>query len=152
MEFLDGVMQWLHVLAAVLVIGGIFFLRFILCPSLQKLGPDQDSAKMQILQSTIRKFKVVIHTSIAILLLTGIHRLVKTLPLVKDWSQYHMLIGIKILLALVLFTIAILLTLPGEKPNLFQRNRDRWLLASFVLGALIILISATLRRMWDHHG
>ena len=44
------------------------------------------------------------------------------------------------------------LTLPGQQPNYFQRNRDKWLLLNFVHGALILLLSATLRRMWDSHG
>lgn len=152
MQFLDGVLQWLHVLAAVLAIGGVFFLRFILCPALKKLPPEQESTKKQLLQSVSRGFKMVIHSSIAILLLTGFYRFFKNMPLTKAWSQYQMLIGIKILFALVLFTVAIMLTLPGAQPNYFQRNRDKWLLINFVLGALIILISATLRRMWDYHS
>lgn len=152
MQFLDGVMQWLHVLAAVLAVGGVFFMRFILCPALNKLPPEQEGAKTHVRQSVARVFKMVIHTSIAILILTGAHRLVKILPLIKGWSEYHMLLGIKILFAIMLFFVTIMLTLPGQKPNYFQRNRDRWLLVSFLLGALIILISAVLRRMWDYHG
>jgi len=150
MQFLDGVMHWLHVLAAVLAVGGVFFLRFVLCPALKKLPPEHEGAKTHVLQSVSRVFKMVVHTSIAVLLLTGLHRFFKILPLIKGWSQYHMLVGIKILLALVLFFIAIMLTLPGQQPNYFQRNRDKWLLFNFVLGALIILLSSTLRRMWDY--
>ena len=152
MQFLDGVMQWLHVLAAVLAVGGVFFMRFMLCPALKKLPPEQEGAKTQILQSVARVFKIVIHIAIAVLILTGLHRLFKILPLIKGWSEYHMLLGIKIVFALVLFFVAIMLTVPGQQPNYFQRNRDKWLLFNFILGALIILLSATLRRMWDSHG
>jgi uncharacterized membrane protein len=147
--WLDGVLQWLHVLAAVLAVGGVFFLRFVLCPALKKLPPEQDAAKTQLLQSVVRNFKMVIHSSIAVLLLTGFYRYLSQMSLTKGWSQYHMFMGIKILLAFVVFFLAIMLTLPGEKPNYFQRNRDRSLLISFVLGAIVILLSATLRRMWD---
>lgn len=150
MHFIDGVLQWLHVLSAVLAVGGVFFLRFVVCPALRKLPPEQENVKGPLLQSMSRIFKMVVHTSIAILLLTGLHRFFKILTLIKGWSEYHLLMGIKILLALVLFFLAIMLTLPGQQPNYFQRNRDRWLVINFVLGALVILLSATLRRMWDY--
>lgn len=150
MHFIDGVLQWLHVLSAVLAVGGVFFLRFVVCPALRKLPPERESVKGPLLQSMMRIFKMVVHTSIAVLILTGLHRFFKILPLIKGWSEYHMLLGIKILFALVLFFLAIMLTLPSQQPNYFQRNRDRWLVINFVLGALIILISCTLRRMWDY--
>ena len=148
MQFLDAAFQWLHVLAAVLAIGGVFFMRFILCPSLKSLPPEQANVQPQVLQTVMRRFKMVIHASVAVLILTGVYRIIQILPLIKDWKSYHMLLGIKILFALVLFTIAIGLTLPGAQPNYFQRNRDKWLFINFILGALVILLSATLRRMW----
>ena len=150
--FLDGFLQWLHVIAAVLAVGGVFFMRFILCPALKKLPPELEATKKQILQSVARAFKIVIHSSIAVLLLTGLYRFIHMLDQTKGWKEYQMLFGIKFLFAMVLFFVAIMLTLPGQQPNYFQRNRDRWLLINFVLGALVILLSATLRRMWDHHG
>lgn len=149
--FLDGFLQWLHVIAAVLAVGGVFFMRFILCPALKKLPPDQEPAKKQILHGVSRGFKIVIHSSIAVLLLTGLYRYIHTLDQTKGWKEYQMLFGIKFLFAMVLFVVAIMLTLPSQQPNYFQRNRDKWLWVNFVLGALIILLSATLRRMWDAH-
>jgi uncharacterized membrane protein len=141
---LDGVVQWLHILAAALAVGGVFFLRFVLCPSLKSLP-----AEPQVLSPVARRFKMVVHSSIAVLILTGVYRLIQTLPLVREWKSYHAVLGIKLLLALALFTIAIALTLPGSQPNYFQRNRDRWLSFNFILGALILLLSAILRRMWN---
>ena len=102
-----------------------------------------------VLAPVMRSFKTVVHASIGLLLLTGIYRVIRLAPLTRDWKGYQALLGTKILLALVLFTIAILLTAPGEQPNYFQRNRDRWLLVNFILGAVILLISATLRWMWN---
>jgi uncharacterized membrane protein len=146
---LDGVLQWLHVLAAVLAVGGVFFLRFVLCPALKKLPAEQEATKTQLLQSVVRIFKMVIHSSIAVLIITGVIRLVQTWSLLTGPKGYIALLHTKLLLAVVLFVIAIMLTLPGAQPNYFQRGRDKWLLINFLLGAVIILISATLRRMWD---
>src|ERR1051325_9752208 len=149
MQFFDGVLQWLHVLSAVLAVGGVFFLRFILCPALKKLPPEQASAEKPLLKSVGRVFKMVIHSSIAVLVLTGFYRFFRNLDLTRGWKAIQALVGTKILLAFILFFIAIMLTLPREQPNYFQRNRDRWLLVNFVLGSVIILLSAILRRMWD---
>ena len=150
MVFFDGVIQWLHVLSAVLAVGGVFFLRFILCPALKKLPPEQAGAEKPLLQSVRRAFMMVIHSSITVLILTGFYRFFKNLDLTRGWKAYQALVGTKILLAFILFFIAIMLTLPREQPNYFQRNRDRWLLINFMLGSVIILLSAILRRMWDY--
>src|ERR1041385_6995904 len=99
MVFFDGVIQWLHVLAAVLAVGGVFFMRFILCPALKKLPAEQEGAKKQIFQSVARGFKIVIHSSIGVLLLTGLYRFIHTLDQTKGWREYQMLFGIKLLFA-----------------------------------------------------
>lgn len=150
MQILDTLAQWLHILAAVLAIGGVFCLRFVLSPAIKRLPPEHSGATGPLLQSVGRGFKMVVHASVGLLILTGVYRLVQVLPFIKDWTSYHMVLGVKILLALILFVVAIMLTLPGQQPNYFQRNRDRWLLFNFILGAVVVLLSATLRRMWDY--
>lgn len=149
MNFVSGFLQWLHVMSAVLAVGGVFFMRFILHPSLAA----QADARAAIAPLIMRRFKMVIHSSIAILILTGVYRFVSTLDKLHGWAAYHAVFGIKVLLSLALFTIAIMLTMPvGPNPNPIQRNKEKWITMSFVLGAVIILLSACLRRMWDVHS
>ena len=114
MNFLSGFLQWLHVMSAVLAVGGVFFMRFILHPAFAV----QPEAKATMAPLILRRFKMVIHSSIAILILTGVWRFISTLDKLHGWAAYHAVFGTKVLLSLALFTIAIMLTMPaGPNPN-----------------------------------
>src|SRR5579863_7815749 len=73
--------RWLHVISACLVIGGVLFIRFILPHSLKLLDPPQQK---QVLLAVRRSFKMVVHTAILLLLITGIYN--TTLA----WDKYQL--------------------------------------------------------------
>jgi hypothetical protein len=62
-------------------------------------------------------------------------------------SRYQAVLTVKVLLALVLFTIAFLITLPFPSLAGIQKQRPRWLLVNLALATIIVLLSAALRRM-----
>ena len=149
MTYVSGFLQWLHVMAAVLAVGGVFFMRFILYPAMHGQGIDAES-RSTVASRILPRFRMMIHTCIAVLLATGTYRFIRQLPKLKDWTEYHAIFGIKVLLSLVVFGIAIALTMPpAANPNAIQRKREKWMLVNFVLGALVVLLSAYLRRLWD---
>ena len=49
------------------------------------------------------------------------------------------------LLAVLLFAIALMLTMPGESFNKFKQERDKWMHIIAALGVVIIFLSAFLR-------
>jgi hypothetical protein len=61
--------------------------------------------------------------------------------------RYQAVLGLKVLLALALFTIAFLITLPFPALAGMQKQRPRWLLVNLTLATIIVLLSAALRRM-----
>lgn len=141
--------RWLHVASAVVGVGGTILMRFVVLPALAQLPNGGE-----VLDRIRPGFKKLIHSAIGLLLLTGFYNyLVVAAPNVKklreagveQMARYHMVMGTKIILALGLFTIAILLLKPVPS---FHENRKQWLSVNTVLGLLILLLSAYLRRLW----
>lgn len=138
--------RWLHMMAAVAAVGGTLFVVMALLPAAREHPAPELLAAVQ------RRFKRLVHAAIGLLLLTGLYNyLVVSLPRVRQWESasarglYHGLMGVKIVLALVLFALALLLLKPVPA---MQVKRERWLLLNLVLGSAIVLIGSVLRRMW----
>jgi uncharacterized membrane protein len=135
-------LQWIHVTAAVMGVGGMAFLLFILMPSLEALPPEQ---REPFAKKVMGRFRWILWSSVLALLVSGLYTVRLTYWEVA-WGKSWTLLTVKIILAFVVFIIALGLTLPFK---LFERVRARqqfWL--SIALGAAIavIFISAYLRR------
>lgn len=141
-------MRWLHVASAVAGVGGTLMMRFVVLPALDRLPSGQE-----ILTGIHPFFKRLIHTSLGLLLLTGFYNYWVAIEKIRGLKEqglayphlYHPVMGVKIILALVLFGIASMLLVPGSK---LAENRKQWLSVNVVLGLVIMLLAAYLRRAW----
>jgi len=149
MNAVTVLMQWIHIASVAVAVGGIFMLRFIACPALRETIAEDESARSRLTKAIVGRFRIVVHSAIALLLISGLYLLFGTpsIGLFRNSAAYRYGLETKVMLALALFFISIMLTLKRETPNTFQRNRDRWLLINFVLALVIILIASFLRRM-----
>jgi uncharacterized membrane protein len=137
--------RWLHVATACVAVGGVFFVRIILPAGLAVL--PSDSAKAAFLR-TRAIFKRVIHTCIFLLLISG------TYNAVRNWPAYtamgpgigHGLFGIHLLLALVVFGIALWL-LAGKEPPV---NHRKWAAVNLTLLLLAVAAASTLKYAREH--
>ena len=141
--------RWLHVLSAVIVVGGIVFLGLALLPA---MAGQEALVRQAVMGPVVRRFKILVHSAIGLLLLTGTYNMLVALPKVRALtyhSFYQSILGTKILLALILFGIALpVLSSPPAFGNI-QESRRRWVTVLVVLGLVILLFSAILRRLWD---
>ncbi len=144
MDTLHLLTRWLHITAAVAGLGGIFFLVLVMLPALRD-APEAAA----IADAVRRRYKRVAHAAIGLLLLTGFYNyLAVTSPKAAAEpfrGTYHMVIGIKILLSLALFTLAILLLVPVRA---IHERRRQWLAVNAVLGLVILALAAYLRKLW----
>jgi len=141
----DIVMRWVHLGAAIVAVGGVFFLRAILHPVLMRL-PDDQRASLR--AALIARWKFVVHACVALILASGLYNyLVVLRPRHAGQGEYHMLIGIKILLALVIFFIAEALVGRAAAFESMRRAAPKWLAGYLLLAALIVAISGYLRFM-----
>lgn len=141
--------RWVHIVMACLVIGGVFFARFIFARELRVLEPEP---ARQLLLRTRRKFKMLIHTAILLLLITGIYNTYLAWDNYKlDEAVLHALWGTHILLAALAFAIS-LYVLAGAQP---PRAHRTLMAVNFVILLLVVAAASTLkwareRTMADH--
>jgi uncharacterized membrane protein len=135
-------MQWIHVSAAVIGVGGIAFLLFLLIPSTRVLDPEQRTALMKTVQE---RFRWVSWSVIFLLVASGLYN-VRQYYWELAWGRAWLLLTIKIVLAVAVFAVALMLTVPLPVFDKFRARRERWLTAAFALAMIVILISTYLRR------
>lgn len=133
--------QWVHIVAAVIGVGGIAFLAFILLPSAGVVSPEQRDLLMK---TALGRFRWVSWSVILLLIVSGLYNI--TLVWEVPWGTYWKFLTLKILLALAVFAISLMLTLPLKYFDRFRAHREFWLRLAFSLALLVILISAYLRR------
>jgi hypothetical protein len=132
-DMLTAVMRWIHLTSVVTLIGGIFYARFVIAPASQRLSTESRGV---LDEAAALKYRPLVYAAITGLVLSGIYNyLYKT----GHSVLYHMLFGIKMLLALHVFSVAILATAPKNS------RRARQLFGAAISGMAIILISAYLK-------
>jgi len=142
-DFVAVLSRWVHVGTAIVLVGGTIFLRFILMPAAAQL-PDAEHTALR--ERIMSRWKFIVHTGVLFFLLSGFYNyLVVTRPLHKGDGLYHALIGMKILMALVVFFVAIALTGRSAATEVFRRNARTWLMVNVVLATLIVAISGFLK-------
>jgi uncharacterized membrane protein len=136
--------RYLHVVAAALVIGGLFFMRVILPLGLAQA--DADSRQAVFLRCR-RVFKMVIHTCILLLLLSGAYNTY------LNWNDYkldrplmHGLWGPHMLLGLTAMVIALILLAPKEPPRWHKTGA----MINLVILLAAVLLASTLKSVREH--
>ncbi len=137
--------RWLHVLTAVVAVGGLLFLRLILHPAARDaLSSDQHDA---LRERVMRRWRVVVFSSIAVLFVTGMYNFMAvSINKGRELPAYHMIFGIKFLAALAVFFLAS--ALAGRSAALEPLRRGGlWLGITAVLGVLVILLGGILHSL-----
>jgi copper resistance protein D len=101
----------IHVLAAIVWLGGMFFISLVLVPSLRKLEPP--IKRTEILSATARRFSLVSWIAILVLLTTGVINSVNrgiTIHIISSGelfsSHFGVILTFKVFLVLVMILIS----------------------------------------------
>ncbi|MEM9656997.1 MAG: hypothetical protein AAF961_01430 [Planctomycetota bacterium] len=131
----------LHILPAVIVGGGLFYVRTMLAPA----GGDPYAGRRELWAKWVG-------VCTFLLLISGIYNLIAILRQAKSLGveippTYHMLFGVKFLLALFVMFVAAVLAGESRTAENFRNKMSRWLnLAWFAILAIIVL-GAVLRAI-----
>jgi len=139
---MSTLVQWIHVTAAVIGVGGMAFLLIIMMPSLRVLNPEQREA---FARTVLEKFRWVSWSVIILLQVSGIYN-VRQNYWERPWGKAWLFLTIKIVLAFVVFGISLALSLPLGFFVGVRRRRKLWLGIAFATAVAVIYISAYLRR------
>ncbi len=143
-QILSMVLRALHLIAASTALGGMVFARFAFVPALNELEAGARERLHEAVRSRWAKF---VHVSILFLLLSGLYNfgnIIKTYQLMRP---YHMLFGIKFLLALVVFAVASILAGRSGLAQKLRQNAKTWLNLNLVLIVSIIFLSGVLKNV-----
>lgn len=139
MDWFAIISRWTHVGTAIVLVGGIFFQRFVLVPVASHL-PDAEQTRLTSL--VMAAWKKFIHVGIVLFLVSGFYNyLIVAAPLHKGNKLYHPLIGTKILLALGMFFIASALVGKAKAFESMRRSASFWQTVVLLLAAIIVGIS-----------
>jgi uncharacterized membrane protein len=141
-DWLSLLFRWAHILAAITAVGGTIFARFVLLPSQGVLAPDEREA----LHAAMRvRWSKIVAGCIALLLISGLYNFIVIVNTTTVPKWYHMLFGIKFLLALVIFLIASLLSGKTAAAQRMRRNMRLWMTLNIILAVAVVCISGVLR-------
>ena len=132
-EALTTLTRWLLLTSVVTLIGGILYARFVMNPASSTLAPD---ARAGLENDAAGRFRSLVYAAMTLLVLSGVYNFLYKNP---RTALYHALFGVKILLVLHVFAIAILATGPNNP------RRARQMFGAAISGIVIILISAYLK-------
>jgi len=127
------VSRWVHVGTAVVLIGGLTALRFVVAPVL--------AGNTTALEAIRQRWKKFVHAGIALFLLSGFVNYVLAMPTHKGDGLYHGLIGTKIILALIAFFFASALVGRSAGTQKFRDQSAKWKTVVLLLAAVIIAMS-----------
>jgi len=148
--------RWLHMISAVVWIGGSIFYLAVLRPSLK----NETNANERISSSASREFKTLVDTSIFVLLTTGVIMTAGRLAPGEIDELYVLILAIKIVLSVWMFSIAwkrrsiILGRLGKEKAeDISVISQIYRMLTGFtsliVLGLAVFLLSDLLKILYE---
>lgn len=134
-----------HVGTAIVLVGGTFFVRYVLMPAATAELADDVHARLR--AAIMGVWKKIVHGGIALFILSGglnYYRVIAA-GMHKGDPLYHALLGTKILLALVVFFIASALVGRSAAFEGLRKNAGRWLALNLLLAAIIVALSGFLK-------
>jgi uncharacterized membrane protein len=135
--------RWLHIIAAVVAVGGAAFIRFVLLPAARSLPADQADALRVAVR---RRWAILYMLCVVLLLVSGLYNyMAVAIPAHRGQSIYHALFGLKFILAMVVFFIGSALVGRAAAFEPIRRNASRWLALNVLIAALVIAVACILK-------
>jgi len=135
-DVLFVLMRWLHISSVATLIGGMIFGRMVMSQAAEGLSPD---SRESLMDKAAVLYRPLVFSAMGGLLISGTYNILTNLG---HTPLYHMLLGIKLLLVLHVFAVAILITRPHNP------RRPRMMAGAAISGLAIIAIAAYLRHIF----
>jgi uncharacterized membrane protein len=139
------IMRYMHILGAIMLMGGTIFVRFALAPTAALL----DAAARTDLHEKVRaRWSKFVMLAAALLLISGL----VNLALASRYefgppvgNKYHMIVGVKFLLGIPIFFIASFLAGRSATAKKFQEKATFWMNVNLALALIMVLIGGFLK-------
>jgi uncharacterized membrane protein len=148
MPHLDG-MFWLllasrvlHILGAIVLVGGLFYLRMVIAPTFSATSKPATDAWFGGRRAAWAKW---VGIATLVLIVTGFFNYIEIVNANDLVASYHMMVGIKILVALMLIFLASLLAGRSALADQLRERMKFWLGVCLLLGILVVILGSVLR-------
>lgn len=143
MTWIAVLARWVHVGAAVVLVGGSVFTLYVLMPAAAGLQESEHKALRERINGRWKKF---VMAGILLLLLSGFYNFFMiSIPRHRGDGLYHGLMGAKILLAFGAFFLASVMTGRSPKFDSLRANPAKWLGVLVLLTATVIALGGLLK-------
>lgn len=144
------IMRWIHVGTAVVVAGGVVFYCLVFNPVARKVLSQEERDKLW--EPLMRRWKMFIHPPIILFLVSGFYNyMFVTARLHEGQGLYHALFGMKFLLALGVFALAIIMTSTMGWSVKVRAKQGLWMLLLLMV-TTVVLIGGFMRVMPTSYG
>ena len=143
-DYLAVLFRWLHILPAIIAVGGTIFMRLAVVPAAEELPEAARSAFQEAVRSRWARW---VHGAILFLLVSGLYNFFTLTAKYKLPPAYHMMFGVKFLLALAIFALASMLTGRTALAQRLRLNARTWLNLNIALAVLLVCISGLMRNV-----
>ncbi len=149
MPQLDG-MYWLlllsricHILGAIILVGGLFYIRNIISPT---NAPPGTAPVDHLFGGRRAAWAKWVGIATALLLITGIFNYTMIIKQHERLaSSYHMIAGMKMMAAIVVFLLAALLAGRTAAADAIREKWRMWLSVCLILGIITVMLGSVLR-------
>ncbi len=146
MNVVDLLLRWMHIYAGVMLAGGLVFLACVWAPA--NAGDDAEVVEER--YGTFRKLWArIVMLSTLLLLVSGIVNLVLTVKKYDVPGYYHMIFGIKFLLAFVVFWLAAKLSGRSDSAINMRKRWGHWVNIAMLL-ALVVVGMGSMLKVIEH--
>lgn len=139
------ILRYMHILGAIMLMGGTIFMRFGLAPAVAGLDTQTRTNLHEQVRSRWSKFVML---AAGLLLVSGLANLGLAARYEYEpvfGMSYNMVVGIKFLLALPIFFFASLLAGRSATAKKFQANAVTWMNVNLVLALVMVLMGGVLK-------
>lgn len=140
------IMRWLHIVSAIAAVGSILFYWFAVKPAVHAEFVD-DAQRQAFLDRIAKRWRLLVHPPILLFLVSGFYNYIMVTRHVHEGQPlYHALFGIKFLLAILVFALAVIAT--SSRPwSEKVRSRPIVLVALVLLSLSVVMIGGYMRVM-----
>ena len=137
----------LHILGAIIMVGGLFYLWAVITPLRLREGPGEGSsaASDHYFGGPRATWAKWVGIASALLLVTGLWNFIQNVTTYKIVPVYHMLGTLKIVAGLALMLLAALLAGRTAAAESIRRKWRLWLSVCLILGIITVVVGSVMR-------
>lgn len=145
-DFVALLLRLLHIIPAIFLAGGVFFMWTSLLPAAGSVGDD---TRKELLAAVRARWSKVVMASSGLLLVTGLYNFVMN---AKGYEYaggplYHILGTIKLLLGLAIMFLVARLSGKSASAEKFRERQTHWVMMTTILLFAVILLASTMRTL-----